>query len=90
MPPKKLDNERQSRWEYVMDQMRSSNPVVARFASPLINCVKRVVTGIGILTDSKGYRDEIARYKSEIQLTTRYENEPALKNDAGKREPATS
>ena len=73
-----------------MDQMGSSNHVFARFASPIINYVKRVVTAIGIFTDSKAYKDEIARYESEIQLTSRYDNEPAPKNDAAEREAATS
>ncbi len=73
-----------------MDQMRSSNHVFARFASTLINCVKRVVIEIGNFTDPKAYKDAIARYESEIQLTSRYENEPVVKNEAGEREAATS
>lgn len=73
-----------------MDQMSSRKHVFARLVSPLINRIKRVVMEIGVFTDSKAYKDEIARYESELQQKAGYENEPRLKNEAEERDATTS
>ena len=73
-----------------MEQMRSGSHALARIAAPLINGVKRVAAGIGVLTDTKAYKNEIARYESGLGSTARYENEPGRKNEAEEREAAAS
>ena len=73
-----------------MEQLSSGGGVFARVASPLVNGIKRVVTDIGILTHKQAYKDEIARYESELQQNAGFENEPQLKVDADAREAATS
>ncbi len=73
-----------------MEQLSSGGGVFARVASPLVNGIKRVVTDIGILTDKQAYKDEIARYESELQQNADFEKEPQPKVDADGREAATS
>ena len=73
-----------------MEQLSSSGGVFARVASPFVNGIKRVVTDIGIFTNRQAYKDEIARYESELQQNAGIEKEPQLKVDADGREAATS
>ncbi len=73
-----------------MEEIRSGSHALARIAAPLINGVKRVVAEIGVFTDTKAYKDEIARYEGEIGSATRRQNEPARNNEAEEREAATS
>ncbi len=69
-----------------MDRMNSGDRAFARIASPFISGVKRVLTGIGIFTDSKAYKDEIARYESELRQFSGHENERQVNIDAEERE----
>lgn len=73
-----------------MDQMISGGRAPARFASPFITGIKRVLSGIGLFTDTKAYQDEVARYEGEIRRNTGYENEPRRGIEAEEREAATS
>ncbi len=73
-----------------MEQLSSGNRVFARIVSPLVDGIKRIVTDIGIFTDKQAYKDEIARYESELQQKTNYANEPELKIEAEERPVVTS
>ena len=57
---------------------------------PLINFVKSVVTEIGLFTDAKSYKDEIARYEGGLPGNTRHVNEPQINIEAAEQEAATS
>ncbi len=73
-----------------MDQLAAGDRVSARIASPFINGIKRVLTRIGVFTNAKGYKDEIARYESELRRNKVYENESRPGIEADEREAATS
>lgn len=73
-----------------MKEIGSGRHALARIAAPLINGVKRVVAEIGVFTDTKAYKDEIARYEGEIGSTARRQNESARNNEAEEREAAIS
>ena len=73
-----------------MEEIGSGSHALARIAAPLINGVKRVVAEIGVFTDTKAYKDEIARYEGELGSTARHQNQPARKNQAEEREAVAS
>jgi hypothetical protein len=73
-----------------MKEMTSSNGVFARFASPLIDRVKRIVKEFGIFTDSKAYRDEIVQYESELRQNARDEKQLQPKSEDQGQEVVTS
>ena len=72
-----------------MDQKSFSNHESTRIFSPFSNFFKRIASAIGVFTDTSAYKDEIARYESEIQHKAGYEKEPWLTNATEESEPAT-
>ena len=73
-----------------MDHSGSGASVLARFASPLVNGVKRVFSEFGLFVDSGAYQDEIARYEGEIRQNGGPEVGSSDDVESGTREPATS
>ena len=71
MVSKPLENIDKTSGEHVMQQMGTSKNAFARFASPFIKLARRVLRAIGIFTDSKAYRAEMARYETELQQPSR-------------------
>lgn len=73
-----------------MEQSGSSDNSTAGNASSPTSLVKRFVMGVKVLTDFKAYKDEIARYESELQKNARDADKTQLKKEAGERDAATS
>jgi len=73
-----------------MVEFTSGRHALARITAPLVDGVKRVAAGIGVFTDTKAYKDEIAHYESGLGSTAGYESQPARTNGAEESEAAAS
>jgi hypothetical protein len=65
-----------------MEQIGSSNRSIIRI---LIDLFKGIVTDIGVFTNTKAYKEEIARYEGELPKNASHANASPM--DVGPAEP---